>query len=323
MIKGDYSSIKLIDFGMAAFDENDQAKVRGTPNFMSPEMIIGKNYGIESDMWSLGVILHYCATSKLPFNAGNLEELSDLLHPDGEETIKNGKIEKVVSYDFPALSSKTVSKSLRDFIKKILVYNPKNRISINDAFQHEFIKQLDDVKGESNKDNIDKVIDNILKFSTMNIFQKYVYLYLAKICKTEKENKTEKVLFDVFDNKLSGSINKSDFFNTMSKYKPKYENSLLLEVWDNLDYNKSGIIQYSEFLAASLLFLEYLNEEKMESAFNYYTRDNQKNINIETFVETLLSLNIKVNDDEVTKFFKGVKDEQLTYEDFKNMINNR
>lgn len=74
---GSDKSVKLIDFGFAAFDQNldPKAKVEGTPLYLSPEAITGV-YGRESDIWALGVTLvQLLDDDKVPFKADTLEEL--------------------------------------------------------------------------------------------------------------------------------------------------------------------------------------------------------------------------------------------------------
>ena len=39
----------------------------GTPQYMSPEMIIGKNYSFSSDFWSVGILWYELITGYVPF----------------------------------------------------------------------------------------------------------------------------------------------------------------------------------------------------------------------------------------------------------------
>lgn len=62
--------VKITDFGLShAIQEvaNYQTVVGGTPNYMSPEQIIGDSLGPPSDIYSLGVMMYELATGKLPF----------------------------------------------------------------------------------------------------------------------------------------------------------------------------------------------------------------------------------------------------------------
>ncbi len=64
--------VKLIDFGCAKRYCTEGGttglhSVRGTPYWMSPEVICGHGYGRKSDIWSLGCTVHEMAVSKPPW----------------------------------------------------------------------------------------------------------------------------------------------------------------------------------------------------------------------------------------------------------------
>jgi NIMA (never in mitosis gene a)-related kinase len=71
-------TIKLGDFGIAKVLEQTVAQANtqvGTPYYISPEIIKGKKYSFETDIWSLGVILYEMCALDVPIKAKNLHEL--------------------------------------------------------------------------------------------------------------------------------------------------------------------------------------------------------------------------------------------------------
>ena len=44
----------------------------GTPHYMAPEIILGKGYSFQVDLWSFGVLLYEMMCGRLPF--GELSE---------------------------------------------------------------------------------------------------------------------------------------------------------------------------------------------------------------------------------------------------------
>ncbi len=71
--------ILIADFGAAgsAALAGDELSQRGTPLTMAPEIIEGGSASVASDLYSLGVVLHWLATGRLPVVADDLEELRD------------------------------------------------------------------------------------------------------------------------------------------------------------------------------------------------------------------------------------------------------
>ena len=82
MIKDDMSSIKIIDFGFAAFTKTNQGVHQrlklfcGTPSYMAPELVKKAEYdGSKVDMWALGVLLFCLLTGSFPFKGTSEAEL--------------------------------------------------------------------------------------------------------------------------------------------------------------------------------------------------------------------------------------------------------
>ena len=67
----------ITDFGLAALTDQAQgAEVRsGTPAYMAPEQLAGKEVTERSDIYSLGLVLYEIFTGKRAFSADNLSEL--------------------------------------------------------------------------------------------------------------------------------------------------------------------------------------------------------------------------------------------------------
>ncbi|MBF8270455.1 MAG: Protein kinase protein [Gammaproteobacteria bacterium] len=70
--------IKLTDFGIARIADSGitrSGKVLGTPSYMSPEQLYGRQVDGRSDLFSLGVMLYEMVTGKLPFTGSSLADL--------------------------------------------------------------------------------------------------------------------------------------------------------------------------------------------------------------------------------------------------------
>ena len=78
-------------------------------------------------------------------------------------------------------------------------------------------------------------------------------------------------------------------------------------LWNSLDFNQDGKINYSEFLAATISSATFCKEEKLWSVFQYFDRDDTGYITSDSVIEALRQSNLEVNDKGITELFKELK----------------
>ncbi|XP_051554462.1 death-associated protein kinase 3 [Myxocyprinus asiaticus] len=122
--------IKLIDFGIAhqIKDGHEFKNIFGTPEFVAPEIVNYEPLGLEADMWSIGVITYILLSGASPF-----------LGETKQETLTNIS---AVNYDFDEEYFSNTSELAKDFIRRLLVKDPKKRMTIDDSLQHPWIKVI-------------------------------------------------------------------------------------------------------------------------------------------------------------------------------------
>ncbi|KAG9406675.1 hypothetical protein AC1031_002995 [Aphanomyces cochlioides] len=127
----DNADIKIADFGLAKLIQGNSMMQTacGTPGYVAPEILEGKPYGGEVDMWSLGVITYILLCGFPPFYDENNAALF--------ATIKAG------AYDYPSPYWDHVSDSAKDLINHMLVVDAKKRFTAEDVLNHPWVKDPD------------------------------------------------------------------------------------------------------------------------------------------------------------------------------------
>ena len=122
--------LKIIDFGLSNYKTRENNYLLktpcGSPCYASPEMILGKKYdGFGIDVWSTGIILFAMLCGYLPFEEGEGASKNDVLF----KNIVKCKL------NYP---EQFVSKNAKNLLQKIIVRNPKERITIKEIKKHPF-----------------------------------------------------------------------------------------------------------------------------------------------------------------------------------------
>lgn len=125
LLLDEHLNVKIADFGLSNImtDGNFLKTSCGSPNYAAPEVISGKLYaGPEVDVWSSGVILYVMLCRRLPFDDESIPVLF--------KNISNGV------YTLPNF----LSPGAANLIKKMLIVNPLNRITVHEIMQDEWFK---------------------------------------------------------------------------------------------------------------------------------------------------------------------------------------
>ncbi|CAD8138688.1 unnamed protein product [Paramecium pentaurelia] len=128
--KNDYSSLVLVDFGLATSELLDKYLFPkcGTPGYVAPEILTSRQdqrYNCKVDIFSAGCIFYKLLTGHSLFIGSNFDE------------VLNSNKTCYIDLDLPIDGIYITEQSL-DILKKMLNKNPKIRISANQALSHSF-----------------------------------------------------------------------------------------------------------------------------------------------------------------------------------------
>jgi len=91
---------------------------------MAPEILLKNSYSSTADLWSIGIILYECLFGKPPYNSENL-------------TILLSKIKEKQVITIP--KTPHISSECEHLLTNLLKHEPKDRITFDDYFKHEFL----------------------------------------------------------------------------------------------------------------------------------------------------------------------------------------
>lgn len=110
--------MKLADFGWSVRQVNSQRMtVCGTNVNLPPEMIHSKPHSKEVDIWSLGLLCYELLIGETPFAKSSTNAIAN------------------ARFEIPS----SVSPQASELIRKLIVVNPEERMSLSEVIEHPWI----------------------------------------------------------------------------------------------------------------------------------------------------------------------------------------
>ncbi|KAK4266140.1 hypothetical protein QN277_027106 [Acacia crassicarpa] len=116
--------LKLADFGSAEiFKEGELIRgVVGTPYYVAPEVVAGREYNEKVDVWSSGVILYMMLSGNPPFDGETEVEIF--------EAVLRGNLR------FPRQYFQSVSREAKDLLRRMICKDVCRRFSAEEVLSH-------------------------------------------------------------------------------------------------------------------------------------------------------------------------------------------
>lgn len=228
------SKMILIDFGCARQVTDDTPFTRddacGSDYYIAPEVLLDKartgKIWKKCDSWSIGVILYMLITGIPPFYGETPQSI----------------FQKIVSKD-PDFrhANVNVSNDCKDLIIKMLQKNPSKRISVQDALQHPWLRNIESVPDTEIPDEVKKSLANFQE----NCKLKKAVGRLFSDMMTESDKKMVEDVFKRFDKNSDGRLDKQEI-EDMMRYigKGGIDGQKLV---DNFDEDGDGGVDLEEF----------------------------------------------------------------------------
>ncbi len=149
----------------------------------------------------------------------------------------------------------------KKLIQSILVKNPKQRPSCDQILSHMWISKH--MKDKGSKISA-KVLDSIRKYGNMQKLKKTAVQVVAMRLPPNEIESLRKAFLD-FDEDNSGTISVDEFQKGMQKIGLASDD--IKALFAKIDTDSTGLISYSEFIAAAVLNSEILSVSRLARAF--------------------------------------------------------
>ncbi|KAL2316755.1 hypothetical protein Fmac_030631 [Flemingia macrophylla] len=254
--KDDKALLKATDFGLSVFIEEGKVyrDIVGSAYYVAPE-VLRRSYGKEIDIWSAGVILYILLSGVPPFWAETEKGIFD--------AILQGHI------DFESHPWPSISNSAKDLVCKMLIKEPKKRITPAQVLEHPWLKE----GGNASDKPIDNaVLSRMKQFRAMNKLKKLALKVIAENL-SEEEIQGLKAMFTNMDTDNSGTITYEELRAGLQRLGSKLTEAEVKQLMDAADVDGNGTIDYIEFITATMHRHKLERDEHLYKAFQYFDKD--------------------------------------------------
>lgn len=306
------AALKLIDFGISKrVTAGEFAKTKtGTPNYIAPEIMNGR-YNEKVDIWSLGVITYIMMSGLQPFNGKTVDEIL--------QAVQRAKV------DMERGPWKKVSNNGKGFIKALLQKNPAGRPAAQQVLQHVWFETVPQNAADIDMGWLD--LSHLRTFAKFNKVKKAALTIVASQL-SDKRIDDLKNLFLSLDNNGDGTLSIRELKEGLKGAGVKIPKDLV-PVLEEVDTDGSGVLDYTEFLAATLDYKVYSQESTVWAAFRKFDVDNSGSIDKSELVSVLgdenfkASLSIGGDQDRVAQLFDEIDvngDGIIDFDEFLGMV---
>ncbi|CAA3028828.1 Hypothetical predicted protein [Olea europaea subsp. europaea] len=253
--KDEKAMLKAIDFGLSVFIEEGKVyhDVVGSAYYVAPE-VLRRSYGKEIDIWSAGVILYILLSGVPPFWAETEKGIFDAILKE--------------EIDFESQPWPSISNNAKDLVRRMLMKDPKKRITSVQVLEHPWIK------GQAPDKPIDSaVLSRMKQFRAMNKLKKLALKVIAQSL-SEEEIKGLKAMFTNMDTDKSGAITYEELKSGLARLGSKLSEVEVKQLMEAADVDGNGTIDYIEFITATMHRHKLERDEHLFKAFQYFDKDN-------------------------------------------------
>merc|ERR1719387_1457414 len=174
------------------------------------------------------------------------------------------------NFTFNAADWKNVSEDAKNLIRMLLKMNPRDRYTAEQAMNHVWVKnKAPKATGVQLQASL---VDNLKGFRSTNKLKKAALHVIAGQL-DESKIKNLRDVFMQLDSNGDGLLSVAEMRDGLQKAGLKEIPPDLQQIMEEVDADGSGVIDYTEFLAATLDKKTYLQEDACWTAFKVFDRN--------------------------------------------------
>lgn len=301
--KGLDGELKLTDFGLGVFFKPGERfrDLVGSPYYVAPE-VLRKNYSHEADMWSLGVILYILLSGLPPFWGDTEDQIFKM--------VLRGHV------DFKTDPWPRISDAAKDCVKRLLEQDPTKRANAAQVLKHDWLVK-EGVALDITLDSV--VLKRLRQFAQMNKLKKMCLMVIGQHLSPD-EIAGLKELFKSIDADNSGTITVEELRKALAQWGHKISDVELSQLMAIADVDGDGLIDYNEFVAATMHLSKLEKEELLQKAFRQLDKDGSGSISLDELAEALKKFGIYDDAKELLATADTNHDGMIDYVEFSYLL---
>lgn len=188
---------------------------------------------------------------------------------DDDDAIKKKVLTGI--YDMEKGTWQHVSKDAKDLISKMMNTDLSARFSAKQALQHTWFQNVTETQVDPSL--LEQTLGQLLKFNATQKLQQATMSMMVQNMVTKEEVARLQKVFVQLDKNKDGKLQYEEVLEGYEEFYGAFAKEEVDRIFALVDVDKSGEIDFSEFVTATVNRGDLLKEEKLKAAFDLYDKD--------------------------------------------------
>jgi calcium-dependent protein kinase len=272
---GAIATVRLVDFGCSQDAAVGESELLGTPGYIAPEVLPKPHwYTSACDLFAIGVMLYEIAVGEHPYFR--------------EANFSNEQYYKRVSTKaYRTRPLENFDADFNELLSMLLEREPHKRASAAAARAHVWFEDATVARaGSETAKTAETALTNAKGFQRMSKFERAVLTQIAQDSASDEVHDLQE-LFKKLDANGDGTLSHEELIDGFAQLGVASTGSIDLSVLAAMDTGETGIVSYTEFLAACLDCRKFAFEEALRGAFDFFDVDNSGTIDRDELVNII------------------------------------